>query len=224
MRIQTIPSDAVDVLIVEHDSFTCQTLRRLLERRGYRCAEAQSGRQALALARAKPPRYVLLDLVLPDLDGLAVARRLRADVRTFGTHILGLTERQSQRVWQQAERAAIEAILLKPVDTQRLLEIIARERALNDERKAAVVWGLTKTQAEDVLDWMTNHGCTGFVVNKESAGFVVRCVCPSGFCLSRAEDGSLNLVRSGTGQDFFATTKNASTQRKKPNRGDYQCN
>jgi hypothetical protein len=114
--------------------------------------------------------------------------------------------------------------LLKPVDRQRLLEIVAQEREQNDERKAAVVWGLTKAQAKDVLDWMANHGCTGFVVTKESAGFVVRCVCPAGFCLRRAEDGSLDLLRSGTGQDFFATTKNASTQRKKPNRGDYQCN
>jgi CheY-like chemotaxis protein len=198
MRIQTIPSDSVDVLIVEDDRSTRQTLRRLLERRGYHCAEARSSCQALALARAEPPRYVLLDLVMPDLDGFAVARRLRADVRTFRTHILCLTDRQSQRVWEQAKRAGIDELLSKPVDGQRLLEVVGRQREQEDAMKAAVVWGLTKAQAEDVLDWMENHGCTGLVVTEESVGFVVRCVCPLGFCLRRTEDGGLDMVHTGT--------------------------
>src|SRR5437763_2340683 len=98
MRIQTIPSDAVDVLIVEDDAPTRQLLRLLLEQGGYRCAEAADGCEALALARAEPPRCVLLDLRLPGLDGFTVARRLRADLRTFGTHIHCLTGQQDPTV------------------------------------------------------------------------------------------------------------------------------
>src|SRR6476660_8442551 len=45
MRIQTVPSDSVDVLIVDDDVLTRQTLRLLLEQRGYRCTEAADGRQ-----------------------------------------------------------------------------------------------------------------------------------------------------------------------------------
>ena len=67
-----------------------------------------------------------------------------------------------------------------------------------DEVKAAVVSGLTKTQAEDVLDWLENHGCTGLVVTIEPGGFAVRCVCPLGSRLDQEEDGSLRLVRTGT--------------------------
>jgi CheY-like chemotaxis protein len=198
MRIQTIPSDAVDVLIVEDDNLTRQTLRLLLERRGYRCAEARDGRQALTLARDQPPRCVLLDLVMPGLDGFAVARRLRDDLRTFGTHIHCLTGLRSQRVQELAHRAGIEGFLTKPVDGHTLLEIVGSEMKQEEEVKAAVVSGLTKAQAEKVLEWLEDRGCTGLVVTTEPAGFAVRCVCPPGFRLDQEEDGGLRLVRTGT--------------------------
>jgi CheY-like chemotaxis protein len=197
MRIQTIPSDAVDVLIVEDDTDTRQTLRLLLERRGYRCAEARDGRQALTLARDQPPQCVLLDLIMPGMDGFAVARRLRADLRTFKAHIHCLTGFQSQQVREYAERVGIEEFLTKPVDGRRLLAIVGSEMKREEAEKAAVVSGLTKTQAEEVLDWLENHGCTGLMVTTEPAGFVVRCVCPPGLLLVQAEDGSLRLVRTG---------------------------
>jgi CheY-like chemotaxis protein len=195
MRIQTIPSDAVDVLIVEDDIQTRQTLRRLLERRGYRCAEARDGRQALTLARAEPPRCVLLDLAMRDVDGFSVARCLRADLRTFGTHIHCMTGYQSARVREKAQRAGFEAFLTKPVDGHSLLEIVSADKKRPDEAKAAVVSGLTKRQAEDVLDWLENHGCTGLAVTTEPGGFVVRCVCPAGFRLDQDEDGGLRLLQ-----------------------------
>jgi len=198
MRIQTIPSDSVDVLIVEDDARTRHTLHLLLERRGYRCVEARYGRQALSLARAEPPRCVLLDLVMPDLDGFTVVRRLRADLRTFGTHIHCLTGHQSPRVREMAQRAGFEEFLTKPVDVVNLLEIVGTEIKRDDEVKAAVLSWLTKTQAEEALDWLENHSCTGLAVTTEEAGFVVRCVCPPGFRLDQEEDGCLCLVHKGT--------------------------
>lgn len=66
-----------------------------------------------------------------------------------------------------------------------------------DEVKATVVSGLTKTQAENVLDWLEKHGFTGLVIMIEPGGFAVRCVCPLGFRLDQ-EEGSLRLVRTGT--------------------------
>jgi len=67
-----------------------------------------------------------------------------------------------------------------------------------DEVKAAVVSGLTKMQAKDVLDWLENHGGTGLAVTTEPGGFVVRCVCPPGFRLDQQEDGGLRFVHTGT--------------------------
>src|SRR5690348_18469173 len=132
MRIQTVPSEAVDVLIVEDDSLTRAALRLLLERSGYRCAEAADGLQALSVARERPPRCVLLDLVMPGLDGFAVARRLRTDLRTFGARIHCLTGLQDRLIRQQARRAGCEKFLTKPIDEAGLLEAVSQARAHAD--------------------------------------------------------------------------------------------
>jgi hypothetical protein len=97
-----------------------------------------------------------------------------------------------------AQRAGFEEFLTKPVDGHSLLEIVGRELKREDEVKAAVLSGLTKAQAEEVLVWLENHGCTGLVVTTERSGFAVRCVCPPGFRLDQEEEGGLRLVRTGT--------------------------
>jgi CheY-like chemotaxis protein len=194
MRIQTVPSDSVDVLIVEDDVLTRQTLRLLLEQRGYRCTEAADGRQALALARERPPRCVLLDLLMPELDGFAVARRLRADLRTFGARIHCLTGLQDRLIKEQARLAGCEVFLSKPVDEGDLIQVVGRPGEQGNP-PATVISGLTKAQAEDVLDWLENHGCTGLAVTAEEDGFAVRCLCPPGLRLVPHEGGGVRLLR-----------------------------
>jgi CheY-like chemotaxis protein len=195
MRIQTVPSQAVDVLIVEDDALTRQTLRLQLERHGYRCTEAADGLQALCVAWERPPRCVLLDLVMPGLDGFAVARRLRADLRTFGAHIHCLTGLQDELIQEQARLAGCEALLSKPVEASDLLQVLGRPGGQGGDPSATVISGLTKAQAEDLLDWLENHGCTGLAVTWEKDGFAVRCICPPGLHLVQQGDGSVRLVR-----------------------------
>src|SRR4051812_15236686 len=81
----------LDILIAKADACDRQNLRRLLEREGFHCAEVATGGEAVAMAQQHPPRCVLLDRELPELDGLSVARRLRADPRTQGAYIHCLT-------------------------------------------------------------------------------------------------------------------------------------
>lgn len=180
MRIQTVPSNAVDILIIDDDASTRTGLRRLLEGRGYRCAEADNGPDAVALARDHPPQCVLLDLLLPGLDGFTVARRLRADLRTFAAHIHCLTGLRDDLIREQARLAGCEEFLTKPVDAVDLLEVIGRPNERAEPRQAMVVSRLTKQQAEELLDWLENHGCTGLAVALEDDGFAVRYLCPPG--------------------------------------------
>lgn len=203
MHIQTVPSDSVDVLIVEDDASVRQALRLLLERGGYRCAEAKNGQEALALAHAEPPRCVLLDLLMPGLDGFAVARRLRADLRTFGAHIHCLTGLQDRLIQEQARRAGCEEFLSKPVDSRSLLEIMRRHLQEAGESPATVVSGLSKPEAEDLLDWLENHGCTGLAVTAEGDNFAVRCICPPGLHLVAQEGGAVRLWRLDPSRRLF---------------------
>jgi CheY-like chemotaxis protein len=200
MHIQIVPSGSVDVLIVEDDGLTRQALRLLLEQGGYRCAEVEDGREALALARAQPPRCVLLDLLLPGLDGFAVTRRLRADPRTVGAHIHCLTGLRDQLIQEQAYRAGCDAFLTKPVDGLSLLEVIGRRLQETRVPPATVVSGLSKREAEDLLDWLENHGCTELSVTIEAGGFAVRCLCPPGLHLVQHEGRGVRLWRPAPGQ------------------------
>jgi hypothetical protein len=58
------------------------------------------------------------------------------------------------------------------------------------------VAGLTLREAEELLDWLENQGCTGLeVAHRGGTGFVVRCVCPPGLRLGRDEGGRVRLFK-----------------------------
>jgi CheY-like chemotaxis protein len=124
MRAFNHPTSPVDVLIAEGDGPTRAGLRMLLEQQGYRCVEAKNGREALDLARDSLPRCVLLDLAMPEMDGFAVARQLRADPRTRSTHIHCITGRTDEGIQERATAAGCEMFLAKHVDICTLLHIV----------------------------------------------------------------------------------------------------
>ncbi len=165
-------ADPVDVLIADDDAPLRTSLRFLLEQQGYRCAEAETGREALELARENPPACVLLDLKMPELDGYAVARQLRADPRTRAAHIHCLTGQTDPAVREQAHEAGCEMFLAKPVHLGLLLKIVNQDRAAWAAREVS---GLSLAEAEDLLDWRAANGYPpAEVVFRPGEGFAVR--------------------------------------------------
>jgi DNA-binding response OmpR family regulator len=82
----------VQVLVVDDEAQIRVVLRAYLEREGYAVAEAATGTEALALAGTMPPDLVLLDIGLPDLDGLEVLRRLRMTSDVYGVMVTARAE------------------------------------------------------------------------------------------------------------------------------------
>src|SRR5215469_10663710 len=140
-------SQGVDVLIADDDLLVRKSLRYLLEQQGYRCAEAGDGREAVELARHYAPECVLLDLSMPGLDGLSVARRLRGDPRTRGTRIHCLTGLVGPEVREQALQAGFQTFLVKPVDAASLLQAVGDPAAPPENS----VGGLTADEARNLL-------------------------------------------------------------------------
>jgi CheY-like chemotaxis protein len=118
-------SAPIDVLIVEDDAITRMTLRHLLEEQGYTCAEADDGCEAVEIARQCPPRLVLLDVMMPGLDGFSVARQLRSDPRTRGARIHFLTGRDDPDARRAARREGGAGLLTKPIDFEGLLDTVS---------------------------------------------------------------------------------------------------
>jgi CheY-like chemotaxis protein len=172
------PLAPVDVLIAEDDETLRLGVRYLLEHEGYVCAEATDGLEAVEVALQRTPRCLLLDLGMPGLDGFEVARHLRSDPRTRAVHIHCLTGMTGPDVRRQAAEAGCEGFLTKPVAPEVLLEAVRGPEPRPEVRRFS---GLNLAEAEDLLDWLQNHGCTELDTSLDDAGVTVRCVCPPGF-------------------------------------------
>jgi two-component system alkaline phosphatase synthesis response regulator PhoP len=81
------------ILVVEDEEDIRELVSYTLLKEGYQVASVASGEEALSIAAAKPPDLIVLDLMLPGLDGVTVCQRLRADPKTAGTAIVMLTAR-----------------------------------------------------------------------------------------------------------------------------------
>ena len=117
------------LILVVDDHEPSRTLARLvLERAGFRVAEAATGRDGLRQAQVLRPAVVLLDIILPELDGWTVARLLREDVRTRECVILALTAWTGVGVGEGARALAIgfDEVLTKPVLPRTLAAVVAR--------------------------------------------------------------------------------------------------
>ena len=79
------------ILVVDDEEDVLELVRYNLDRSGYRVETASSGEEALAKARRKLPDLVILDLMLPGMDGLEVCKRLKNNVKTEGLPIIVLT-------------------------------------------------------------------------------------------------------------------------------------
>jgi len=112
------------ILIIEDEEKILQFLQRGLTYEGYRVETAVDGPAGLARARSEAPDLVILDWMLPGLDGLEVCRRLRAG---GPTPILMLTARESVSDRVQGLDAGADDYLVKPFEFE---ELLARVRAL----------------------------------------------------------------------------------------------
>lgn len=114
------------VLIVDDERLIRELLARALAERGHQLELCADGKEALAAIAARPPDLVLLDLMMPHMDGFDVLEKLRADPRTEGLQIIVLTARASQEVLQEALNAGADDYISKPFH---LGEVVARVEA-----------------------------------------------------------------------------------------------
>jgi CheY-like chemotaxis protein len=116
------------VLYIEDNAANQELVRQLLRRRpGVRLVCVTLGGDGLASARVEAPDLILLDLQLPDMDGLEVARRLRADGDTRGIPIVAVSAHSAPGDIERGMAEGLDGYLTKPVRLQELLnEIDAR--------------------------------------------------------------------------------------------------
>ncbi len=124
---------ARSVLIVDNNQDTADTLALLLRHAGHEVRTAYDGPAALDLARARPPEVVLLDIGMPGMDGLEVARRLRQDLGLKQALLVALTGYGQEEDRRRSREAGFNAHLVKPADMRALERLLARPACTGQE-------------------------------------------------------------------------------------------
>jgi two-component system cell cycle sensor histidine kinase/response regulator CckA len=123
----TAPDAPCRVLVVDDEELVRSHVRRALERRGYSVDEASGGHAALAMFEDRATDVIVLDMTMPDLDGVEVVSRLRA--RGSTVPIVLSSGYLDGRVQKGLEPNAVEQFLMKPFSIEELVEAIHRARA-----------------------------------------------------------------------------------------------
>jgi CheY-like chemotaxis protein len=115
------------VLIVDDHCATADTMSKLVSIWGHDVRRAYDGTSGLALAEAYQPNVLLLDLVMPHMSGLEVAREVRSQVRLNDCFIVGVTGFTDAGQRRQYEEAGIDLFLIKPVTPSILKTLLTWE-------------------------------------------------------------------------------------------------
>ena len=135
LLIATMPHDA-DVLVVEDEPDIRHLVAHHLEREGFRCREVATGAEALRAVRTAVPDLIVLDLMLPEIGGLEVCRRLRADAGTASIPIIMLTAKSDEVDRVVGLELGADDYVAKPFSPK---ELVARVRAVLRRARPGVV-------------------------------------------------------------------------------------
>lgn len=117
------------VLVVDDEPFLVETVCFALEKAGYECLTAADGEEALRAVAERRPDLILLDLMLPKLNGFKVCRQLKSDPGTGAIPIVMLTARTQERDRILGRETGADEYVTKPFEIDDLLEVVARRVA-----------------------------------------------------------------------------------------------
>jgi DNA-binding response OmpR family regulator len=132
---------AEKILIVDDDVQTLRLVGLMLERQGYKILAASNGTQAIGMARSELPELILLDVMMPDVDGLSVARSLRKEPETTDIPILMFTAKAQVEDKIAGYEAGADDYLTKPIHPA---ELTAHMRAILSRSKSRTTGALVE--------------------------------------------------------------------------------
>jgi len=121
------------ILVIEDDSTTASLVETILNREGYRPLIAYNGPKGLEIVRSQAVDLILLDLMLPGIDGFEVLNRLRADPATAGLPVIVVSVKSQATDKLAATEVGADAYLTKPYDVSEMLSLV--DSLLRRERK-----------------------------------------------------------------------------------------
>ena len=155
---------APSILVVDDQPINVQLLKRKLERSGLRVVAASNGVEALDLVLREKPELILLDVMMPDMDGIEVCQRLQESEATRGIPVIFITAQNDKE--SKLEGLGVGAVdyITKPIDLDETLarvqtqlrfvaanrQVVELTRRLEESRKAATIGAVTQGIAHNL--------------------------------------------------------------------------
>ena len=152
------------ILVIDDQPINVQLLKRKLEREGLLVVTAFNGAEGLELIQREKPDLILLDVMMPDMDGIEICQRLQADEQTRAIPVIFITARTTKE--SKLEGLAVGAVdyITKPIDLDETLarvqtqlrfvainrEMLDLQRRLEEARRAATIGAVTQGIAHNL--------------------------------------------------------------------------
>jgi len=212
------------ILVVDDDPDIIELLEYNLEKEGYEVSHAPNGQKALEVARKVKPDIILLDVMMPVMDGITACRHFREDPKFKDTHILFLTARAEEFSEVAAFEAGADDFIIKPIKPRALISRLAafmRRDNLQPEQTQVIEIGEFKIDRTSFLVYRGDQKIT--LPKKEFELLAFLAATPNKvfsrdellnnvwgndvFVVSRTVDVHIRKVREKIGEDQIKTIK-----------------
>ena len=114
------------ILVVEDDPIALKLIRDVLKISGYKTIEATDGEQGVELAKARKPDLILMDIMMPVMDGYAACRAIKRDKATKTIPVVMLTSLEHELNKEIGKDVGADEYITKPLAHKELLDVISR--------------------------------------------------------------------------------------------------
>jgi len=113
------------ILVVEDNEMNLELVSDILVAHGYIVIQASAGKEALQIARDQQPDLILMDIQLPEMDGLEVTRLLKESKDTRSIKVVALTAHAMRGDEEKAREAGCSGYIAKPINTREFASVVA---------------------------------------------------------------------------------------------------
>jgi CheY-like chemotaxis protein len=183
------------ILVVDDDIDTLRLVGLMLQRQGYQIVAASNGQQALSMALNERPDLILLDVMMPDMDGYEVTRRLRADPLTSAIPIIMFTAKSQVDDKVTGFDAGADDYLTKPTQPRELFAHIKAVLARGSKARPTVVAPPEPKERGHVIGVMAAKGGLGVTTLALNLGICLRQSTKKSLIIAdyRPGEGSMSL-------------------------------